>query len=219
MGLMKNILLLEDHPIFRFGVRQLIAQHWPDAAVCEAGTLAEALAATRQTPFQIAVADLNLPDANGLEVISQLLRALPGLQLLVLSLNSEAAYAPRALKLGAMGYLAKDRAADELISAMERIAAGGRYISASLAEQLADPMIGEHQTEAHKGLSDQEYRVLLQLAHGRRVSDIADAMHLSSSTISTYRSRILEKLQLVSNADLARYCVSHGLIDQEAPCV
>lgn len=208
-----NILLLEDHPIFRFGVRQLVAQHWPDAAICEAGTLAEALAASRQTPFRLAVADLNLPDTDGLEVISQLLRVLPELRLLVLSLNSEAVYAKRALKLGAMGYLAKDRAAGELVPAMERIEAGRRYISATLAEQLADVITGERQTEAHEELSEQEYRVLLQLAGGRRVSDIADAMHLSSRTISTYRSRILEKLQLTSNAELARYCASHGLLD------
>ena len=214
-----NILLLEDHPIFRFGVRQLVAQHWPDAVICEAGTLAEALAASRQIPFRLAVADLNLPDTDGLEVISQLLRALPGLRLLVLSLNSETVYAQRALKLGAMGYLAKDRAADELVLAMERIAAGGRYISAALAEQLPDVITGERQMIAHEELSEQEYRVLLQLAGGRRVSDIADAMHLSSRTVSTYRSRILEKLQLASNAELARYCASHGLLDPQEPSV
>jgi DNA-binding NarL/FixJ family response regulator len=212
-----NILLLEDHPIFRFGVRQLVAQHWPEAAISEAGTLAEALAASHHIPFQLAVADLNLPDSDGLEVISQLLRTLPGLRLLVLSLNSETAYAQRALKLGAMGYLAKDRAAGELIPAMERIAAGGRYISDALAGQWADAMAGERKTAAHEELSDQEYRVLLQLAGGRRVSDIADAMHLSSRTVSTYRSRILEKLQLASNAELARYCVSHGLLDPRDP--
>ena len=216
MALM-NILLLDDHPIFRFGVRQLVAQHWPDATICEAGTLAEALAVSRLTQFQIAVADLNLPDTDGLEAISQLLRTQLPLRLLVLSLNSEAAYAQQALKLGAAGYLAKDQATGELIPAMERIAAGGRYISASLAEHLADAMTGEHKTEVHEELSGREYGVLLQLAKGRRVSDIAEAMHLSSRTISTYRSRILAKLRLTSNAELARYCISHGLLDQEIP--
>lgn len=214
-----NILLLEDHPIFRFGVRQLVARRWPEASICEAGTLAEALAASRQTHFELAVADLNLPDTEGLEVISQLLRALPRVRLLVLSLNSETVYAQRALKLGAMGYLAKDRAAGELVTAIERIAAGKRYISAALAEQLADAVTGERQTAAHEELSEQEYRVLLQLAGGRRVSDIADVMHLSSRTVSTYRSRILEKLQLASNAELARYCASHGLLDPQSPPV
>lgn len=212
-----HILLLEDHPIFRFGVRQLLAQRWPDATISEAGTLAEALTASRQTPFQLAVADLNLPDTKGLEAVSQLLRAQPRLRLLVLSLNSEAAYAQRALTLGAAGYLAKDQAAGELIPAMERIAGGGRYISASLAEQLADALAGEHKAEPHEELSDREYQVMLQLANGHRVGDIADALHLSSRTISTYRSRILEKLQLTSNAELARYCIRQGLLDQGSP--
>jgi len=207
-----NILLLEDHPIFRFGVRQLVAQHWPDAIVHEAGTLAEALLASRQTAFQLSVADLNLPDSDGLEVISQLLRSLPELRLLVLSLNSEAAYAQRALRLGAAGYLAKDRAAGELIPAMDRIAAGGRYITASLANQLADAMTREKKTAPHEELSDQECRVMLQLAVGRRVSDIAVAMHLSSRTVSTYRHRVMEKLHLSSNLELMRYCASHGLL-------
>lgn len=212
-----KILLLEDHPIFRFGVRQLINQRWPDAAISEAGTLADALAACRRSPCELAVVDLNLPDTDGLEAIPHLRRAVPGLRLLVLSLNSETAYARRALKLGAAGYLAKDRAAGELIQAMERIAAGGRYISASFGEQLADSLLGERPTEPHDDLSNQEYRVLLQLADGRRVGDIAAAMHLSSRTISTYRSRILEKLHVTSNAELARYCISHGLLDRREP--
>lgn len=211
-----NILLLEDHPIFRFGVRQLVAQRWPEAQIVEAGTLAEALAAARRNAFQPAVADLNLPDTDGLEVVSQLLRAMPPLRLLVLSLNPEAVYAQRVLKLGAAGYLAKDKAAAELVSALERIAVGGRYISVELAEQMADAMSGERKAQAHEDLSDQECRVLLQLARGRRVSDIAEAMHLSPKTVSTYRSRILEKLQLASNAELARYCLSHGLLDDQA---
>jgi two-component system invasion response regulator UvrY len=211
-----NILLLEDHPIFRFGVRQLVAQRWPDAEIAEAGTLAEALAAGRRSALHLAVADLNLPDTDGLEVVSQLLRAMPQLRLLVLSLNSETVYAQRVLKLGAAGYLAKDKAAAELISALERIAAGGRYISTELAGQLADVMSGERKAEPHEDLSDQECRVLLQLATGRRVSDIAENMHLSPKTVSTYRSRILEKLQLASNAELARYCLSHGLLDEQS---
>lgn len=212
-----NILLIEDHPIFRFGVRQLVVQRWPNVTISEAGTLAEALAASRQTPFLLAVADLNLPDTEGLEVISQLRRALPQLRLLVLSLNAEAAYARRALKLGAAGYLAKNQAAGELIPALERIAAGGRYISASLAEQLSESMTGERNTEPHEELSSQEYRVLLQLANGRRVAEIAQAMDLSARTVSTYRSRLLEKLRLTSNAELARYCVSHNLLGQGDP--
>ncbi len=211
---MMNILLLEDHPIFRFGVRQLILQKWPDAQIGEAGTLAEALAAVRQSMYGIALVDLNLPDSDGLEAVIQLHRAAPALRLLVVSLNVEAAYARRALQMGAAGYLAKDRAADELASALERIASGGRYISATLAEQLADFATGEHAGGGHETLSEQEHRVMLQLAQGRRVGDIATAMHLSPKTVSTYRTRILDKLQLSSNAELARYCLAHQLLDE-----
>lgn len=211
-----KLLLLEDHPIFRFGVRQLICQRWPEALIEEAGTLADALARARHTSFDLALVDLNLPDSEGIEAVSQLHRAVPGLRLLVLSLNAEAAYAQRALKTGACGYLAKDRAVDELIAAIERITAGGRYITASLAEQLADLIAGERDAAPHDELSAQEYRVMIQLAEGRRIADIAASMHLSPKTVSTYRGRILEKLALASNAELARYCLSHALLDPAA---
>lgn len=208
-----KLLLVEDHPIFRIGVRQLLQNRWPDAAIGEAGTLAEALSAVRETCYDVALVDLNLPDSEGLEVVAQLHRAAPGVRLLVLSLNAEAAYAQRALQMGAAGYLAKDRAADELVAAIERIAGGGRYITATLAEQLADLLTGQRTTAAHAELSPQEYRVMIQLAEGHRIADIAGAMHLSPKTVSTYRTRILEKLALTSNAELACYCLTHQLID------
>lgn len=208
-----NILLLEDHPIFRLGVRQLIAGRWPEAWISEAGTLAEALAVARKLDFRLAVIDLNLPDADGLEALVQLHRAVPELRCLVLSLNAEEAYARRALQMGAAGYLAKDRAGEELITALERIVAGGRYITASLAEQLADAVSGQGRLAAHDELSPQEYRVMIQLAQGRRIADIAALMHLSPKTVSTYRARILDKLGIASNAELARYCQGHGLLD------
>lgn len=212
-----KLLLVEDHPIFRFGVRQLIAQRWPQAHFEEAATLAEAIEAVRRTAFDMALVDLNLPDSDGVEVISQIHRTVPSLRILVLSLNAEAAYAKRALQTGASGYLAKDRAAAELILAIERITAGGRYITASLAEIMADLLSGDRKGTAHDGLSSQEYRVMIQLAEGRRVSDIAATMHLSPRTVSTYRSRILEKLSLTSNAELARYCLLHQLLGPTAP--
>jgi len=207
-----NILLLEDHPIFRLGLRQLVARRWPQASISESGTLAEAVAAVRQKRMDLAVVDLNLPDATGHEAIAQLLRASPGLRVLVVSLNAEADYARRALQMGAAGYLAKDRAPEELLAALERIADGGRYITASLAEQLADLVTGRRAGGVHEELSVQEYRVMIQLAEGQRLTDIAEHMHLSPKTVSTYRSRILEKLQLASNVELARYCIAHKLI-------
>jgi DNA-binding NarL/FixJ family response regulator len=190
----------------------LLAQRWPDATIGEAASLAEGLTLARSGAWQAAVVDLNLPDAEGIEVVSQLLRAQPGLRLLVLSLNAEAAYAQRVMHLGAAGYLAKDRAGDELVAAVERILSGKRYISATLAELLADRVAGGA-ANPHEALSDQEYRVMLLLAAGQRVGVIAEAMHLSPKTVSTYRTRILEKLGVEGNVELARYCLDHGLID------
>jgi DNA-binding NarL/FixJ family response regulator len=207
-----KVLLVEDHPIFRFGVRQLIERRWPAVACVEAGSLAEAIAAVRgDDGLALAVVDLNLPDTEGVEVVSQLLRAAPALRLLVLSLNAERAYAERVLAMGAAGYLEKDRAAEELVAALERVQAGGRYISGALAEHLADRLAGRRKALPHETLSAQEYRVMLRLAAGERVADIADGMHLSPKTVSTYRSRVLEKIGVASNAELARYCLTHGL--------
>lgn len=207
-----NILLVEDHPIFRFGVRQLIVQRWPEATIGEAASLAAAVDLVRQNNFDAAVIDLNLPDAEGVESVSQLRRVAPALRLLVLSLNGETGYATRALQLGAAAYLTKDRASDELILALERVLTGGRYITASLADHLADLMAGGSTLRApHEELSPQEYRVMLQLAAGHRVAEIAETMKLSPKTVSTYRSRILEMLGVNSNFELARYCINHGL--------
>lgn len=207
-----KILLLEDHPIVRIGVRQLIANRWPEAEVIEAETLAAALDLVRRDGLLAAVVDLNLPDAEGLESVSQLRKAAPNLRILVLSLNTEAAYATRALQLGAAGYLNKERAADELIVALEKIMAGGRYITDTLAERLAGLLTGESSKAPHEELSSQEHRVLIQLAEGKRLTEIGELMHLSPKTVTTYKTRIFEKLCVASNAELIRYCISHGLI-------
>lgn len=207
-----KILLLEDHPIVRIGVQQLISRRWPDAEVVEASTLAEALQALREGEPAAAVVDLNLPDTDGLESVIRLRRAAPQLRILVLSLNDELAYATRAMQLGAAGYLNKDRAADELTIALERVMAGGRYITDSVADHLASLMIGESRKAPHEELSPQEYRVLLLLAEGRRLTEIGDTMHLSPKTVTTYRTRVLDKLGVETNSDLVRYCLQHDLL-------
>jgi two-component system, NarL family, invasion response regulator UvrY len=208
-----RILIVDDHPIVRAGVAQLIRQHWPQADLVEAGSLAEAMTRLREAGWQAIVLDLSLPDANGVEGLARLRRALPQTPVLVLSMHAEAAYAARALQTGASGYLTKDRAGQELIAALDRILAGGRYVTASLAESLADLLTGRAiDRPAHESLSAQEHRVLLMLAEGRSVGEAAESMHLSVKTVSTYRGRILDKLQLRSNAELTRYCLTHGLI-------
>ncbi|MFO1251482.1 MAG: response regulator transcription factor [Inhella sp.] len=208
-----KFLLIEDHPIFRIGVQALLQRRWPEAQCVECGSLQEALQALREPPAAtLALLDLNLPDAGGVEGVARLLRAAPGLPVLVLSLNAERAFAERVLQLGAAGYLPKDQAAADLVRAIERILQGGRYLSADLAEHLMQRVGGQAKSLPHQALSEQEYRVLLLLARGERVADIASAMHLSPKTISTYRSRVLEKLGLGSNAELARYCLQHQLL-------
>ncbi|WP_342619792.1 response regulator transcription factor [Rhodoferax sp. GW822-FHT02A01] len=206
-----KILLLEDHPIVRIGLHQLVAKRWPEALMQEAPSLATALELVREQVFDAAIVDLNLPDAKGLESVSRLRRAAPQLHLLVLSLNDEVAYASHVLQLGALGYLTKDRAADELVVALERVMAGGRYVTATQADHLLDLVSGRATILPHEELSAQEYRVMLLLSQDMRLTEIGELMHLSPKTVSTYRSRILEKLALANNGELIRYCLDHGI--------
>lgn len=209
-----KILIVDDHPIMRHGVRQLIERRWPDARVDEVETLAAALAHpdTQLGAWDAIVLDLSLPDASGLEGLTRLRRSMPRVRALVLSMHNEEAYAARALQLGAAGYLAKERATDELATALERILAGGRYISSTLADRLADLLTGTPLEKApHELLSPQEYRVLVLIGAGKPVGEIAGIMHLSVKTISTYRARILEKMALKNNAELTRYCLTNRL--------
>lgn len=209
-----QILMVEDHPIFRVGACQLIAQNLPQAQVREVTSLADAMLAVHQQNWDVIITDLNLPDSHGIEVVPQLVRNAPKTPLLVLSFNEESAYAQRALELGAMGYIAKDSAAEHLITAIRQVVAGGRYISPALANQLVSIVLGGNHAILHHQLSAQEYRVMLQLAAGARVVDIASGMNLSAKTISTYRSRIFEKLNVLSNLELSRYCKKHDLIEK-----
>jgi two-component system invasion response regulator UvrY len=207
----QRFLVVEDHPIVHLGLRQLMAGRWPDAAVDIATTLKEAEAWVTSTSYDIAVVDLNLPDAAGLDSVTRLRRIKPDLKLLVLSLNDETAYAQRVLQLGASGYLSKERAPTELIRAMERIRDGHRYITASQAERIAVASLGDVPREPHEALSMQEYRVMTYLAKGKRLTEIAELMHLSPKTITTYRARVLEKVGVENNQGLVKYCLDRGI--------
>ncbi|RFO97829.1 DNA-binding response regulator [Rhodoferax lacus] len=206
-----RFLLVEDHPIFRFGLRQLILQRWPQAVFADAESVEKALQEIRQCEWDIAIVDLNLPDAQGLEGLSRIRRASAGLRILVLSLHEEAVYARQALQLGAQGYLTKENAPDELVLAIDKVLAGGRYLSQNIAQSLA---LGEGRDggeDAMESLGSQEYRVMLQLIAGVRVSEIALQMNLSPKTVSTYRTRLFEKLGVGSNVELALYCRQRGI--------
>ncbi|MBI3348109.1 MAG: response regulator transcription factor [Burkholderiales bacterium] len=209
-----RVLIVDDHPLMRLGVTQLVLQEWPDAHVDEAPTIAAALERIAAARPDIVTLDLSLPDAQGTEGASRLLRVLPGVPLLVLSLNAEAAYAARLMQMGASGYLPKDRASDELRVALRRLCEGGRYVTSSMADHLLGLLSGKApQALPHEQLSTQEHRVMLLIAAGKTPAQIAEVMHLSVKTVGSYRARILEKAGWANNTELTKYCVQHGLTD------
>ena len=211
-----KLLIVDDHPVMRFGVRQLVMQRWPDAAIGEASCLTQALEQVRAADWELVVLDLSMPDTSGLEGLVRLHRAAPRTRLLVLSMHDEAAYAARALQLGAAGYLTKEHAIKELVVAIERVLNDQRYISADLAVRLADLLSAEAPARRlHETLSAQEYRVMLLIAAGLSASEIAKTMHLSVKTVGTYRSRIIDKTGLAGTAEIARYCAANGLVDSD----
>jgi DNA-binding NarL/FixJ family response regulator len=206
------VLIVDDHPLMRLGIAQLVLQEWPQAVIEEAATIAEAQARVAAARPDLVTLDLSLPDAQGTEGASRLLRLLPGVPLLVLSLNAEAAYAARLMQMGVSGYLAKDRAPEELRTALRRLAEGGRYVTASMADHLLALLSGKApQALPHEQLSAQEHRVMLLIAAGCTPAQIAETMHLSVKTVGSYRARILEKTGWANNTELTKYCMQHGL--------
>lgn len=207
-----RLLLVDDHPILRHGARQHILARWPQAHVLEAGSLAQGEALLSRHPVDCLVLDLSLDDASGLDGLLRMRRVAPPLPILVLSGHSEDAFGAKSLRLGAAGYLNKKCAGDDLIQALETVLAGGRFITPNLAGRLAHLYTGGSGLLPHETLSPQELRVLLLIGAGAKAGRIADIMSLSAKTVSTYRARILEKMNLEGTADLIRYCVSHGLV-------
>ena len=207
-----RVLLVDDHPLMRVGVSHLVRLEWADAVIDEAPTIADALVCITRAKPDIVVLDLSLPDATGVEGAARVLRALPNVPLLVLSLNAETAYAARLMQMGAAGYLTKDRASDELRTALRRLHEGGRYVTASMADHLLGLLSGKTpETMPHEQLSAQEHRVMLLIAAGHTPAQIAEEMHLSVKTVGSYRARILEKAGWKNNTELTKYCVQHGL--------
>jgi DNA-binding NarL/FixJ family response regulator len=206
-----RILICDDHKIVREGLIQILHQI-NDVTVDEAQNGEEALKAVKNTIYDVVLMDISLPDRNGLEVLSIIKERRPFINVLMLSMLPQEQYAKRALKLGASGYLTKDTASDELIIAITRISKGGKYISQSLAENLADSL-GENNIESlHEKLSDREFDVMLKIARGNSLMDIGNDLCISIKTVSTYRTRILEKMKMSKNADITMYCIKNELI-------
>jgi DNA-binding NarL/FixJ family response regulator len=206
-----EILLVDDHAIVREGLKRILDGSGGGWRTAEASNGLEALKALRSGHFDLAIVDLSMPGMNGLEFARRARADVPKLRLLVLSMHAEEQYATRAFKAGANGYVTKDSAARELAAAVRKVAAGGAYVSASLAEQVVLQLNGAREPARHAQLSDREFDVLRRLVAGHRPTEIANALHLSVKTVSTHKSRILERLQLPNLAALIRYGMEQGL--------
>lgn len=207
-----KFLVVDDHPLMRRGVRQILDEAYVDAAVTEAESGERAVDCVRMEGFDLVLLDISLPGLSGLETIERIHRVRPGQRVLVLSMHAEEQFAVQALRAGASGYMTKDHASDLLLAAISRIMSGGRYLSPALAEILAGQVAGDLDGPPHGRLSTREFRVMCMLAEGHGLSHIANELGLSVKTISTYRTRVLEKLGMGSNAEVARYCQRNGLV-------
>jgi len=210
---MIKILIADDHPIVRQGFKQVLSETADLVVADEAGNGQEVLALVARKEYDVILLDISMPGKNGLEVLKELRITNTKIPVLILSIYPEEQYAIRALKAGASGYLTKASAPEELISAIRKVSRGGKYISSSLAEKIAYELDGDAEKAPHDTLSDREYQILLMIASGKTVSDIADEMCLSVKTVSTYRSRILEKMKMKNNAELTTYAIRNKLVE------
>ena len=207
------VLVADDHPLFRRGIVELLAETPDMQVVAETGTADEVLAGLRRADVDVVVLDLGMPGTNGVDLLDRIRREWPALPVLVLTVYPEDLYAVRALRAGAAGYLTKDSAAEELIQAIQRVRAGRRWVSPRLAEHLAALLERDPDRPAHDALSNREFEVLRRIGAGQTATLISRSLHLSPKTVSTYRARILEKLDLRTTSDLIRYALKHGLTD------
>ncbi|MEO6670648.1 MAG: response regulator transcription factor [Ferruginibacter sp.] len=209
---MIRILIADDHSVVRKGLRQILLEGFPTAHIEEVPDAEEMIRKIMQFPWDVVISDLSMPGRSGLEALQQLKQINPKLPVLILSIHPEDQYALRVLKAGASGYLSKDMAPDELVNAVQRVMLGKKYITASIAEKLASVLDQDSGKAAHESLSDREFSVLKLLAAGKSVSEIAESLFLSVTTVSTYRSRIMAKMGMKNNADLTLYSIEHKLI-------
>jgi len=209
---MIRILIADDHPIVRQGLRRVLSET-TEMSVDEAADGAEVLDMVSKNEYHVILLDISMPGRGGIDILKQLKRERPGIGVLILSTHPEEQYGLRVLKAGASGYLTKQSVPERLIDAIRKVARGGKYISPGLAERLAVEVGAGSGGPPHERLSDREYQVMCMMASGKGVSEIADELALSVKTISTFRSRILEKMNMKNNAEITRYAIKNGLVE------
>jgi two-component system invasion response regulator UvrY len=210
---MIKILIADDHPVVRKGLREIIEETSDMEVTDEASNGQEVLAKVFKKDFDVVLLDISMPGRSGLDILKELKSQLPKIAVLVLSIHPEEQYAVQVLKAGAAGYLTKKSAPEELVTALRKVSTGGKYVSPSLAEKLASALETGIEKPPHETLSAREYEVMRKIASGKTVTEIARELFLSPKTISTYRTRILEKMGIKNNAELIRYAIKNRLVD------
>ena len=208
-----NVLIADDHAILRGGLKEILVKELGGAVCGEAMDAREVLAQVQNRSWDLVILDVSMPGRSGLDVLKELKAVRPKLPVLMLSMHPENQYGKRTLQAGACGYLEKENAPEELIRAIRKVLAGGRYVSPALAEKLAFDLNEDQRQPSHETLSDREFEVLRMIALGKTVTEIAEQLHLSATTVSTYRARILEKMNLATTAELMRYALRNHLVD------
>jgi len=208
-----KVVVVDDHAVVREGIKRIVSESGGMTVSGEASDGHEAIRVIKNQPCDVVLLDITMPNKSGLDVLKELHAALPRLPVLVLSMHPEDQYAVRVLRAGASGYVTKDSAPAKLVHAIRKVVRGGKYVSPSLAEKLVYDLGTDTARPAYEILSDREYQVLCMIASGKTVTDVAEELALSVKTISTYRVRLLEKLNMKNNAELTRYAIKEGLVD------
>jgi two-component system, NarL family, invasion response regulator UvrY len=209
---MIRILIADDHMVVRKGLRQILAEEFTDAHIEDVPDAEELINKVIKEKWDVVISDLTMPGKSGLDALLYIKQNYPSLPVLILSIHPEEQYAIRVLKAGASGYLSKDTAPDELVNAVKRVMQGKKYITLSIAEKIADSLDSDSDKKIHEYLSDREFVVFKMLAAGKAVGEIADNLSLSVTTVSTYRARILSKMNMKSNANLTLYAIENNLL-------
>jgi DNA-binding NarL/FixJ family response regulator len=208
---MIKVIIVDDHPVVRRGLRQIIEDEPDMEVVGEAKNAGECFSLVRKTDCALVVLDINLPDRSGIDVLNQLKYEKPNLPILILSVHPEDQYALRLIKAGASGYLMKESALTELVKAIRKVSSGGKYVSVPLAEKIIFQSDASEKP-SHESLSNREFQILCMIARGKSLKSIAGELCVSEKTVSTYRSRIMEKMKMSNNFDLIRYVSEHHLV-------